>query len=180
LRGGDREITVVVKIKPELYWSHVFILAYGSFWFQLSGFSSNLTGHHETKTAKPVWSYRSKYSNFYFKSRLPMTNGRPEPIPPLPSSQTPASPVIQVRTLSHFRERKFENRGHWQACNFRQLWDGIFLLPFVSRTKTQVHKRYVCEHLRTYYYYSCSSILNLVQLFGHRGTAASTRVLEYY
>jgi hypothetical protein len=52
----------------------IFILANGSFWFQLSGFSSNLTGHHETKTAKPIWSCRSKYSNFYVKPRLPMTN----------------------------------------------------------------------------------------------------------
>ena len=34
----------------------IFILAYGSFWLELSGFSSNLTGHHETKTAKPIWS----------------------------------------------------------------------------------------------------------------------------
>ena len=52
----------------------IFILAYGNFWFQLSDFSSNLTGHHETKTAKPIWGCRSKYSNFYFKPRLPMTN----------------------------------------------------------------------------------------------------------
>jgi hypothetical protein len=45
----------------------IFILAYGSFWFELSGFSSNLTGHHETKTAKPIWSCWWKYSNFYVK-----------------------------------------------------------------------------------------------------------------
>jgi hypothetical protein len=30
----------------------IFILAYVSFWFQLSGFSINLTRHHETKTEK--------------------------------------------------------------------------------------------------------------------------------
>jgi hypothetical protein len=52
----------------------IFILAYGSFWSQLSEFSSNLTGHHETKTVKPIWNHRSKYSNFYVKPRLPMTN----------------------------------------------------------------------------------------------------------
>jgi hypothetical protein len=52
----------------------IFILAYRSFWFQLSGFSSNLTGHHEIKTAKQIWSHGSKYSNLYFKPRLPMTN----------------------------------------------------------------------------------------------------------
>jgi hypothetical protein len=52
----------------------LFILAYGSFWFQLPGFSTNLTGHHETKSAKPIWSRGLKYSDFYFKPRLPMTN----------------------------------------------------------------------------------------------------------
>jgi hypothetical protein len=52
----------------------IFILAYGSFWFQLSGFWSNLTGHNETRTAKPIWSCKSIYSNFYFKPRLPLTN----------------------------------------------------------------------------------------------------------
>ena len=52
----------------------IFILAYWSFWFQLSGFSRKLTGHHETKAAKPIWSCRSKYSNFYVKPRLPVTN----------------------------------------------------------------------------------------------------------
>jgi hypothetical protein len=38
----------------------IFILAHGSFWSQLSGFSTNLTGHQETKIAKPihVWSRR--------------------------------------------------------------------------------------------------------------------------
>ena len=52
----------------------IFILAYWSFWFKLSGFSRNLTGHHETKTAKPIWSNKSKYSIFYVKPRLPMNN----------------------------------------------------------------------------------------------------------
>jgi hypothetical protein len=52
----------------------IFILAYGSFLSQLSEISSNLTGHHETKTAKPIWGCRSKYSDFYSKPRLPMTN----------------------------------------------------------------------------------------------------------
>ena len=51
----------------------IFILAYASFWFQLSGFPSNLTGHHETKTAKRIWSRISKYLNFYVKPRLPMS-----------------------------------------------------------------------------------------------------------
>jgi hypothetical protein len=33
------------------------ILTYASFWFQLSGFSSNLTMNHGTKTAKPIQLY---------------------------------------------------------------------------------------------------------------------------
>jgi hypothetical protein len=52
----------------------IFILAYGSFWLQLFGFSSNWTGHHEIKTAKPISSCTSKYSNFYVKPKLHMTN----------------------------------------------------------------------------------------------------------
>jgi hypothetical protein len=52
----------------------IFILAYGSFWAHFPGFSSNLTGHHETKTAKRIWSCRSKYWNLYIKPRLHMTN----------------------------------------------------------------------------------------------------------
>ena len=52
----------------------IFIVAYGSFWFGFSGFSSNLSGHHETKIAKRIWSSRSKYSNFYVEHRLPMTD----------------------------------------------------------------------------------------------------------
>ena len=88
----------------------IFILAYGSFWSQLSELSSNLTGHHETKTAKPIWGCRSKYSNFYFKPRLPMTNEDSRRtswiVPHLPSRRTPASLVIQVRTLPHFAKTR--------------------------------------------------------------------------
>jgi hypothetical protein len=32
----------------------------GAFGFNFPIFSSNLTGHHDTKTAKPIWSCRSK------------------------------------------------------------------------------------------------------------------------
>ena len=76
LESGPNDSTRVRRLTGILRRARVkiFILAYGSFWFQLSGFSSNLTGHHETKTAKPIWSCRSKYSNFYVKPRLPMTN----------------------------------------------------------------------------------------------------------
>jgi hypothetical protein len=53
----------------------IFIIAYGSFWFQLSGISSNWTGHHETKSAKPIWSCRSKHSNLgYLLVWLTMTS----------------------------------------------------------------------------------------------------------
>ena len=76
LESGPNDSTRVCRLTGILRRARVkiFILAYRSFWFQLSGFSSNLTGHHETKTVKPIWSCRSKYSNFYFKPRLPMTN----------------------------------------------------------------------------------------------------------
>jgi hypothetical protein len=43
----------------------IFILAFGSFWFELFGFSS--------KTEKPIWSCRLKYSNCYIKPRVPIT-----------------------------------------------------------------------------------------------------------
>ena len=54
----------------------IFILAFGSFWFQLSGFSSNVTGHHETKNAKPIWSCRSKNIQAFISNliRIHMTN----------------------------------------------------------------------------------------------------------
>jgi hypothetical protein len=77
LDRGPNDSTRVCRLTGILRRARVkiFILAYGSFWFQVSGFSSNLTGHHETKTSKPIWSCRSYiYSNFYFKPRLPMTN----------------------------------------------------------------------------------------------------------
>ena len=76
LESGPNDSTRVRRLTGILRRARVkiFILAYGSFWSQLSEFSSNLTGHHETKTAKPIWGCRSKYSNFYFKARLPMTN----------------------------------------------------------------------------------------------------------
>jgi len=76
LESGPNDSTRVRRLTGILRRARVkiFILAYGSFWFQLSEFSSNLTGHHEIKTAKRIWSCRSKYSNFYVKPRLPMTN----------------------------------------------------------------------------------------------------------
>ena len=76
LESGPNDSTRVRRLTGILRRARVkiFILAYGSFWFQLSEFSSNLTGHRGTKTAKPIWGCRSKYSNFYFKPRLPMTN----------------------------------------------------------------------------------------------------------
>jgi hypothetical protein len=72
LESGPNDSTRVRRLTGILRRAHlkIFIPANGSFWFQLRRFSSNLTGHHETKTAKPIWSCRSKYSNFYVKSRL--------------------------------------------------------------------------------------------------------------
>ena len=76
LESGPNDSTRVRRLTGILRRARVkiFVLSYGSFWLQLSGFSSNLIGHHETKTEKPIWSCRSKYSTFYFKPRPPMTN----------------------------------------------------------------------------------------------------------
>ena len=76
LESGPNDSTRVRRLTGILRRARVkiFVLAYGSFSFRLSEFSSNLTGHHEIKTAKRIWSCRSKYSNFYVKPRLPMTN----------------------------------------------------------------------------------------------------------
>ena len=72
LESGPNESDRVRRLTAILRRARVkiFFLAYWSFWFQLSWFSRNLTGHHETKTAKPIWSYKSKYSNLYFKPLL--------------------------------------------------------------------------------------------------------------
>ena len=110
-----------------------------AFWFQFSGFSSNLTRHHETKTAKPIWSSRSKYSNFYFKPRLPMTNEdflnrfhtfRAVKLQPVWSYRCERCLIS--------RNEHFMKEGHVQASNFRWVWEGIFLLLFVSSTKTRL------------------------------------------
>jgi hypothetical protein len=80
LESGQNDSTRVRQLTGILRRARVniFILAYyGSFWFQLSGFSTNLIGHHETKTVKPIPKFRYgqiKYSNVYVKPRLPMTN----------------------------------------------------------------------------------------------------------
>ena len=79
MESGPNDSTRVRRLTGILRRARVkiFILANGSFWFQLSGFSTNLIGHHETKTVKPIPKFRYgqiKYSNFYVKPRLPMTN----------------------------------------------------------------------------------------------------------
>ena len=110
-----------------------------AFWFQFSGFSSNLTRHHETKNAKPIWSCRSKYSSFYYKPRLPMTN---EDV--LNRFRTfravklqPVRSYICERRLTRPDEHVIKG-GKGRASNFRRLWGGIVSLLFVSRTKTRV------------------------------------------
>ncbi len=135
LESGPNDSTRVRRLTGILRRARVkiFILAYGSFWFQLSGFSSNLTGHHETKTAKPIWSCRSKYSNFYVKPRLPMTNEdvlnrfrtfRAVKLQPVWSYRCERCLISQNE---HLRKG-----GHEQASHFRQLWEGIFSLLSVS------------------------------------------------
>jgi hypothetical protein len=96
-----------------------------SFWSQLSEFSSNLTGHHETKTAKRIWSCKSKYSNFYVKPRLPMTN---EDV--LDRFRTfravKLQPVLSYRyERRHFRSDEHVIKGgKSRASNSRRLWGG--------------------------------------------------------
>jgi hypothetical protein len=132
-----RRLTVILRRARV----EIFIVAYGSFWLKLSGFLSNLTGHHETKIAKPIWSCRSKYSNFYIKPRLPMTKeGALDRFCTFRVLQTPANLVIlvQVRTSPHFQERTFIKRRKRASSQFSAAFGGIFPLLFVSITKTRV------------------------------------------
>jgi hypothetical protein len=108
----------------------IFILAYGSFWFQLSVFSSNLTEHHETKTVKPlcIWRCRPKYSNFYRKPRPPLTNEDvlnldSAPSEPSNSSQSghTGTNVPSCRPTEHVIKG-----GNWQAPNFANFGRGYF------------------------------------------------------
>jgi hypothetical protein len=118
LENGPNDSTRVRRLTCILRRARVeiFIVVYVGFWLQLSEFSSNLTGHHETKTAKRIWSCRSKYSNFYVKPRLPMTNEDVlDRFLHLPSRQTPASFVIQVRTSPFSIRRTCHNRRK-SAC----------------------------------------------------------------
>jgi hypothetical protein len=130
LESGSNDSTRVRRLTGLLRRAHVqiFILANGSFWFQLSGFSSNLTGHHETKTAKPIWSCRSKYSNFYVKPRLPMTNEDA-----LNRFRTFRAVKLQSVCSYSCERRHFRSDEHvikWgkeRASNFRRLGGGSFI-----------------------------------------------------
>ena len=141
LESGPNDSTRVRRLTGILRRARVkiFILAYGSFWFQLSEFSSNLTGHHETKTAKPIWSCRSKYSNFYVKPRLPMTNEDA-----LNRFRTfravKLQPVLSYRCeRRHFRSDEHVIKGGKErASNFRRLWGWVVAFLFVSMTNTRV------------------------------------------
>ena len=91
------------------------------------------------QTAKRIWSCRSKYSNFYGKPRLPMTN---EEV--LNRFRTFRAVKLQP-VWSYMCERRLTRPdehvikgGKGRASNFRRLWGGIVSLLFVSRTKTRV------------------------------------------
>ena len=141
LESGPNDSTRVRRLTCILRRARVeiFIVVYVGFWLQLSEFSSNLTGHHETKTAKPIWSCRSKYSNFYFKPRLHMTN---EDV--LNRFRTfravKLQPVLSYRCeRRHFRSDEHVIKGgKSRASNSRRLWGGVVSFLFVSRTKTRV------------------------------------------
>ena len=125
LESGPNDSTRVRRLTGILRRARViiFILVYGSFWFQLSEFSSNLTGHHEIKTAKQIWSCRSKYSNFYFKPRLPMTN---EDV----LNRFRTFRVVKLQPVWSYRYKRRLTRpdehvikgGKGRASNFRRLW----------------------------------------------------------
>jgi hypothetical protein len=122
LERGSNDSTRVRRLTNILRRARVkiFILAYGSFWSQLSGFSSHLTGHHETKTVKRMWGGRSKYSNFYFKTWLPMTN---EGV----MDRFRTFRAVKLQSIwSYWYERRLisqnehlKKRGHDQPSNFR-------------------------------------------------------------
>jgi hypothetical protein len=100
----------------------IFILAYGSFWVQLSGFSSNLT----------AWAPRNQNCKTMCKTDMELQiknarRGRPESIPNLPSRQTPSNLVMELRTSPHFPERTYIKRGKRASFQFSAtLGGGIF------------------------------------------------------
>jgi hypothetical protein len=109
----------------------------------------HLTGHHETKIAKPIWSCRSKYSNFYVKPRLPMTN---EDV--LNRFRTFRAVKLQSVCSYKCERRHFRSDEHVikggksQASNSRRLWEVVVSLLLVSMTKTRVLRTRVdlCYH----------------------------------
>ena len=100
-----------------------------------------LTGHHASKIAKKkrIWSCKSKYSNFYVKPSLPMTN---EDV--LDRFRTfravKLQPVLSYRyERRHFRSDEHVTKGgKSRASNSRRLWGGVVSFLFVSMTKTRV------------------------------------------
>jgi hypothetical protein len=149
LESGPNDSTQVRRLTGILRRARVkiFILAYGSFWLQLPGFSSNLTGHHETKIAKPIWSSRSKYSNFYFEPRLPMTN---EDV--LNRFRTFRAGIHTGTNVASFRPNEHVMKGGNRELpifgNFGRGYIFVVSLLFVSWTKTRVLRTRVdlCYH----------------------------------
>jgi hypothetical protein len=150
---------VVQMAKPESTESHciflsdrfkIFILAYGCFCWKLAGFSSNLFDWApRNQNCKPYIELQLKYSNFHWKTCIRMTDEnfldrfrtfRAVKLQPVWSYRHERCLISPKRTSHKMRKSA--------SFKFRQLWEGIFSLLFVSRTKTRVLRTRVdlCYH----------------------------------
>jgi hypothetical protein len=104
---------------------------------------------HNFPDFRAIWLGRSKYSNFYVKPRQPMTNEgvldrfrtfRAVKLQPIWSYRYERCLISTKRTCHKMRKLA--------SFQFRQLWEGIISLMFVSRTKTRVLRTRVdlCYH----------------------------------
>jgi hypothetical protein len=150
LESGPNDSTRVRRFKGILRRARVkiFIVAYmGAFGSHFPEFRAIWlsTTKPKLQNHEPICSPRSKYSNFYFKpleaTYICMTTwGRRESIPHIPSRQTPASLIIQVRTLPHLPERTCKEKRTRSTLQFSQslCGDSFTIILFVSRTNTRV------------------------------------------
>ena len=95
----------------------------------------------ETETAKPIWSCRSKYLNFYGKPRLPTSMTNEDVLDRFRTFRAvKLQPVLSYRyERRHFRsDEHVIKAGKSRGSNSRRLWGGVVSFLFVSRTKTRV------------------------------------------
>jgi hypothetical protein len=123
----------------------IFIVVYVRFWLQLSEFSSNLTGHHETKQQNGYGAVDQNIQTFMSNlGYLWLT--RTSWIDSAPSEPSNSSQFWHTCTTVA-REHVIKG-GKSRASNSRRLWEGIISLLLVSRTKTRVLRTRVdlCYH----------------------------------